>query len=375
MRKGQIRFITVFFLTGIMVWMLVAKDRDYSERENRYLAKLPSVSVQSVLDGSFMDDWETYLSDQFPLRDWCVTLRSNALSLLGQTRINGVFIGSGGYLIPKDDEVDYNKIDEQTEAVNAAAEYFPDVNFQLMLAPGASYVCEDRLPAGIESTQGSTMDYVADRLSSRVDFVDVRKALLTNNTEQLYFRNDHHWTVYGAFEAFSEYMNTRGVKVDSKDFDFMTVADGFFGTQASNCGIYKTGDEVDICVPKGSEGTYTVNYINESIKTTTLFDDSKVDAKDKYLVFMGGNYSQVIIDTTANNGKRLLIVKDSYANCMIPMFTPYYERIVVVDPRYFYDNIAEGIVGNEVDDVLFLYSVNGFVTDTSLTDTLMLGEE
>lgn len=375
MKRGYIRFITVFLLLGVMIWMFVAPDRSFSDRENRYLAKATKPTWSTVFDGSFMDEWETYLSDQFPLRDWCMTLRSNAVSLLGQKKINGAFLAADSYLIPQDDAVDADKLDEKIASINAFAKRYPDLKVNVLLAPGASFVYEKKLPAGIKSTQGETMDYVISALSTKVGFVDVRENLLQNAEEQLYFRNDHHWTVRGAFAAFEKYMATQKVAVSAKDFSYMTVAEEFFGTQASNSGIYKKGDVVEICAPKDSEGTYTVLFVNEEKKVSSLFDESKVTEKDKYLVFMGGNYAQTIINTRANNGKRLLIIKDSYANCMIPMFTPYYEQIVVIDPRYFFDSLDDVILMNETDEVLFMYSVNGFVTDSTLIDTLMEEEE
>ena len=66
----------------------------------------------------------------------------------------------------------------------------------------------------------------------------------------------------------------------------------------------------------------------------------------------------------------LLMFKDSYANCFIPFLTPYFKEIVVVDPRYYYEDVQELIEAEEVTDVLYLYNANTFFTDNSLTYVL-----
>ena len=89
---------------------------------------------------------------------------------------------------------------------------------------------------------------------------------------------------------------------------------------------------------------------------------------------MGGNYAEVDISTTAGTGKNLMIIKDSYANCFIPMLTPYYDKIIVIDPRYFYDDIYTIAQINKVNEVLFMYNVNSFVDDNSLRDIIVREE-
>jgi len=81
------------------VWMFASKDVKFSEKENRYMATFPKISAETVKNGSFMTDFETYLTDQFPVRDACIALKTNTLRLFGQRRINGVYIASNGYLI------------------------------------------------------------------------------------------------------------------------------------------------------------------------------------------------------------------------------------------------------------------------------------
>lgn len=184
----------------------------------------------------------------------------------------------------------------------------------------------------------------------------------------MYYKTDHHWKTKAAYYTFRQYAAYKGIT--PVNYNFYDVTGSFQGTQSSNSGVYSTYETVTIGVPDNSIGTYTVEYVKEGKKTTSLFDDSKLKEKDKYQVFLGGNFAQVDITTTAGTGRNLMIIKDSYANCFIPLLTPYYDKIIVIDPRYFYDDIYTLIEAYGISDVLFMYNVNSYVEDNSLEDIL-----
>ena len=153
-------------------------------------------------------------------------------------------------------------------------------------------------------------------------------------------------------------------------YQFLTVSSEFEGTLASKTGIHDIQDKVEICVPKNSKGSYVVTYESADRKTASLFEPEKIQQKNKYEVFLGGNYDKVVIDTVSSSKNTLLIIKDSYANCMIPMLTPYFTRIVVVDPRYMTESIHTVMDEYNFTHALFLYNLNTFLEDTSLEDAL-----
>ena len=87
-------------------------------------------------------------------------------------------------------------------------------------------------------------------------------------------------------------------------------------------------------------------------------------------MFFGGNYSRIDISRANAEKKNLLLIKDSYANCFVQFLLPYYRNIIIIDPRYYYDDIDKLVHDNEITDVLFLYNVNTFMEDNSLADVL-----
>ena len=116
---------------------------------------------------------------------------------------------------------------------------------------------------------------------------------------------------------------------------------------------------------------YVVEYVEEDEKSVDLYDSSKLEGTDKYAVFFGGNYPLIKISTTNQTDKSpLLIFKDSYANCFVPFLLPYYDEIIMVDPRYYYGDIHELIRTEKITQILFLYNADTFFEDTSLADVL-----
>ena len=191
---------------------------------------------------------------------------------------------------------------------------------------------------------------------------------------QLYYKTDHHWTTRGAFVLFKEICLSWGldksVKDINKKFEFHKISTTFEGTLASTSGVHGVQDEIEICLPENSEGTYVVTFESSGEKTASLFFPDKLQQKNQYEVFMGGNYDKVIIDTVSPSGRSLLLIKDSYANCMIPMLTPYFSKIVVVDPRYLTDSLGSIVKENDFTHLLFLYNLNTFLEDTSIVACL-----
>jgi hypothetical protein len=94
-----------------------------------------------------------------------------------------------------------------------------------------------------------------------------------------------------------------------------------------------------------------------------FYDEDKLLEKDKYTYFLGGNYGEVVIETGKNTSRRLLVIKDSFANCFVPFLADDYDAIYMVDLRYYNQNMQGYLNDNGITDVLMLYCVSNFITD------------
>jgi len=164
----------------------------------------------------------------------------------------------------------------------------------------------------------------------------------------------------------------------------MDASYDFSGTMASNSGKYETKDTIQLYVPLTQENPeqdpdtsaldlalqtdlmYVTEYYDTARRSASMYDSEALKQKDQYQVFLGGNHDLVTIRTNADNGRSLLLLKDSYANAFVQFLLPYYSSITIVDPRYYSDDLEGLLYDQGFTDVLILYSENGLVTDRSL---------
>lgn len=381
-KKGTIISIVMIWLFCLVIFgmaglHILSDDREFSQSENRVLASFPKFTISTLADGSFMKDFETYLTDQFPFRDGIISLKTFADRLFGKNEENGVYIGKEGFLFDSQTPYDADKTKQISKAVRKFAENHPELNTAFALVPNSTYIYSQYLPQYLEMpAQKKIINSVRKQLDSEEMFWPEASDILLKNAEksQLYYKTDHHWTTRGAYLIFKEICLEWGFENSKKDidkkFDFYEVSTTFEGTLASTSGVHDVTDKIEICVPKKSEGTYIVHFESSGEKTASMFFEDKLEQKNQYELFLGGNYDKVVISTVSTDNKNLLLIKDSYANCMIPMLTPYFSKIVVIDPRYLTDSLDSIIKENEFTHMLYLYNLNTLLEDNSLVPCL-----
>ena len=361
-------FIILLFL--VMIINVIVPDREESELENRALEQRPRFNLTTILSGDFMEQWEKYLSDQFAGRDMWRSLKVSLDRLGGARKENDIYIGKDGQLMEDIEVPDDGRLEANLTAIRDFAETYEDIPVTMMLVPDAACILNDSLPAFARVEDQRQMFSMAERkLGDTVNWVDTVSILNNHKSEKLYYKTDHHWTTQGAFYVFQDAAETLGIEGDvSDDFVSYTVTDSFNGVLAASSGVgLDEMEQIDIYAPTGGDDDVVVNYVDEGRKTTSLYDSSKLETRDKYGVFLGGNTSVVDIRTVSTSQKRLLVVKDSFADCFIPFLAPYYREIVVVDPRYYSGTMQDIMDSYRITDALILYSGNTFFTDNNIS--------
>ena len=361
-------FILILFL--VLIINIIVPDKEQSELENRALETRPRLRMSSILSGDFMEEWENYLSDQFAGRNIWRSIKVGLDRLGGSRMENGVYIGKGGQLMEDIAVPDEDQLEANLTAIRDFAETYEDIPVTMMLVPDAACILGDRLPAFARVEDQRQMFSMAERnMEDSVSWVDAVSVLNKHKSEKLYYKTDHHWTTQGAFYVFQEAAQTLGIEGDVSDnFVSYTVTDSFNGALASLSGAELDEREtIEIYAPAEGDDDVVVSYVDEGRKTTSLYDSSKLETRDKYGVFLGGNTSVVDIRTVSTSSRRLLVVKDSFADCFIPFLAPYFREIVVVDPRYYSGTMDDIMDTYRITDALILYSGNTFFTDNNIS--------
>lgn len=346
------------------VLFIISPKKEISEAENRYLEQLPKFSISNLFNGIYINSIENYINDQFPNRDVFVGMKTNFDILLGKKYHNGVYKGKDGYLLEKFKRAeDTEKI---IEKINSFKSKLNDINVMTMLIPTSIEILKDKLPNNVDSlSQKEYIEYLYSVLNT--NNIDVYKELLSNkDMHELYYKLDHHWTIYGAYYGYKSYMKYNNLGYHSiEDYTYSKVSTSFTGTLYSKSHIYNL--LADTIYSLDINYKYKVNYVFSNKKTDTVYDKDYLKTKDKYSYFLSSNHPLVTIENELVKDKKLLIIKDSYANSLVPYLIEYYSEIHIIDPRFYKASISEYILANDIENVLLLFNINTLDTTSIIS--------
>ena len=347
-RTGLAPLIAIaVILLGLSVGsFFLTPDRAFSENENRYLQLTPKLSWDTVMSGDFMEDMEEYTSDQIVFRDLWTATRSLLQRAEGKEDISGTYLGAEGRYFAKVTEDSFNRAGLEKNA-GYIREFFAasGKSCRALIVPSPAGVLRDMLP---ENAPYYDEAGAFERLDAALggSLLDVRETLA--DVEDPYYHTDHHWTTMGAQAAYRRWAEVTGHTV--REDALVCATEEFRGTLYSK-----------VLLPDSVYDSvyYAPEITAESVvcdgKDGTLYDGDALTRKDKYELFLGGNYGQCVITTGTENGKHLLLVKDSFANSFVPFLLGDYETVTMIDLRYFRGSMAELAV--ESDDILVLTEI------------------
>lgn len=195
--------------------------------------------------------------------------------------------------------------------------------------------------------------------------VDAITNIAKHADEYIYFNTDHHWTGRGAYYAYQAFCFYTGqtataledMKLTKPDYEFLGSLYSFTG---NNPLLEKSKDQAEIFLPKhsGTNTVYSDTSMSDGVPTMLLDSESEIDSQ--YILYSGGDVALSLIKSDINNGKSILVLKDSFGNAFLPFLMDNYENIYSVDPRYMTDPILPFISEKGINDVLVLNSA--FIT-------------
>ncbi|MDE6733644.1 MAG: hypothetical protein K2J77_12325 [Oscillospiraceae bacterium] len=215
--------------------------------------------------------------------------------------------------------------------------------------------------------------------------VDAYTALSKHTNEEIFSRTDHHWHQLGAYYAAEEFVKTAAIDVPFAPLSEYERHDveGYLGTLYASSDYNKTmrdnPETFTYYIPPNDFTTLYMNPEDKSFYQAPMF--VKQDVENSYSTFMGGDLKVVHITTDVNNGRKLLIVKDSYPNSLVPCLTGSFQEMWTVDMRWLKDmkhfphSISQIVRENGITDVLFCMNTFSAVGDNADNLELYLSEE
>ncbi len=357
LRKYPVIIFFAALLYVISIADLFSPVREQSDLENRKLRQFPAFSMNELVNNEYTPKIERFTEDQFIMRDRWISLKSVGESLLGKKENNGVVYGKDGYLFTKFLTADYEQYQKNLDALARFIERHPERHILFMPVPTAPGVMTDKVLPGSPVIDTDGVLALAEENIPADSLIDVRPLLEERTDEYIYYRTDHHWTTRGAYSGYAALMDrcSREARPMS-DFTFEGVSP-FYGTHYSKSKNFNA-------VPDTLSYVVTDATMDLKGEEVSIYDTEKLGTRDKYAMFLWGNNDLITVHGSGEGS--ILVIKDSYANCLIPYLAEDFERIDVADLRYLTTGIDTLMAQNGYDHVVFLYNCESILTDNNI---------
>lgn len=291
----------------------------FSARENRYLTDPPAFTREALFSGEYTATLDTYTAERLPCRQILRGVRALTELALGKREVDGILLCHGGTLVrlPTGEGRTYTqnkRAQEKIEALCAASGI-----------PCTAAILPQRIT--VAGTPPALM-----RARAESERTGLSAAL---GEEAYWYRTDHHWTTAGAYAAYNHLAASLGyTPYTAADFTPVTVSDVFFGTSDAAAGIpFLAPDSIALWRYEG-DTAFRIRRNGTDAALTGFYDLEKLQTRDGYGVFFGGNDALLEIDLGEGDTRPvLLVIKDSFANALLPFLARHY-RLIAVDPRY-----------------------------------------
>ncbi len=395
-------FVCVLLVFGAVSFF--DEDKLVSESENRVLAERPQLTFSAVFSGKYTVEYENYYSDNFPARDFFIGVNGKIKNVLTRFSVGestdviisvdksdddfageGIDLGAkpqenegmkentaevtpdneasikGSIIVSGDRAMEiytYKEKDAKRYAaiVNKTAAAMPDgVKFYSLVAPTAvEFYGTKTYREGIHS-QRDAIKNIYSMLNKDVISVDAYSSLVDKSEEYIYFRTDHHWTARGAYYAYDAFCKKAGLTAPAIGSFTTHRIEDFVGSlhRSSQAEALKKNPDYVECFELMVDATNMVYSTPEMTNgISTYIVAKKVNTDNKYLAFISGDQPIEKITTSIANGKKIVVLKESFGNAFVPFLCNNYEEIYVVDPRKVDLYLPDFVEANGIQEVL-----------------------
>ena len=362
-------FIAVF---ALLILFLPKHEGELSPNERRILASAPNASIQNITSGGFSKEVDSWLQDHFPARSFFVSLYSAVHRYTGRNTVEGIISGSGNRLftapIERDEEIIRKNVDKVSR--------FVDDNGLLAysyIIPTSGYMLADRLPQPhLTYHDGELIAEITAGLAGKVTEISAEKALSEGvDTEELYYRTDHHLTMRGSYTSYCAIAKALGLEPLAES-EFTKTGYEFYGTSYGQSGLFGTPPDTLETWVGPYDSALTVVTVDGKTETehkgsldTACLEDGVVD---KYAAYLYSNHGITRITNESAPEGVLLVLKDSYGNAIVPFLCAHYRTVIMIDTRSLYYSPSMPSPSELCEE----YGVSDFVMITGL-DTVAGG--
>lgn len=403
---NTIRIINVAFIIGLLTFggiaSLVMKKETVSQMENRKLTPLPVFSDSALFSGDYFREMDQYYADNFPWRNQWINMSTSLREKFGfesgeikmyntanNAEANEKPVGEHADTLKKeiagplpDDGatgeikkkvfVFKNRAFEMFGGGPAMGKAYADVinSYNRLLSPGIQ-VYNLIVPVALEfeitekyaklqKPNRPAIENIYNNEDSAIKKVWAIDEIRKHRDEYIYFNTDHHWTSLGAYYAYRAFCKTAGLTPVSLDTIPYKTKPAFLGSLyrlTRDEKLKENPDSVRYYLFPDSLTFYIGSNTNLDSWTKSHMYAEGASGGNSYSVFLQGDLPIVKMETQHKNGRRIAVVKESYGNAFSPFLTNNYEKVVVVDQRYYTGDFLAMLKKEGINELLFINNI------------------
>lgn len=343
--------VLIAYFAGLALCCWIKPTEVFSDSERRTLEQFPQVSVESILSGTFMTDFEDYTLDQFPFRDEFRNIKAVTVSyLMNQSDNNGIYV-EDGYVTRMEYPLNAASIQHAAERFTHVYEKYlagTETKVYVSIVPDKNYFMA-------EESGHLALDYTAltETLLSEMEFaeyIDITGILSLED----YYKTDTHWRQECIADVAEALGSRMGAEV-SGVYEEHVLDKAFYGVYYGQAALPLPAEEIKYLTSGVLSECKVYDYQND--REIGIYDLKKAHGKDPYELFLSGSLSLITIENPkADTDKELLLFRDSFGSSIAPLLAEGYSKITLVDIRYLHPDMLGRYIEFGNQDVLFLYS-------------------
>ena len=341
----------VLFGCSVLAW---TKETDaFSDSERRELAKFPKFSVETMMDGSFMEDFESYTLDQFPFRDLFRKLKARIVfDVWGQKDNNDIYIADG-YASKMEYPLSKPMLDHAANRFEYLYEtYLQDAeDIYFAIVPDKNYFLA-------EQNGYLSLDYeeLISYMNEKTDYmtpIDLTGQLKLED----YYYTDTHWRQENLTDLADYLLEAMGAEAEEQEYQKIELETPFYGVYYGQAALPMEPDTLNYLTNEMLEDCKVFTFETGKPVEIPMYDMEKAAGKDPYEMFLSGTRPILTIENPhVDNDEELIVFRDSFGSSLVPLLAKAYEKITILDIRYVNSSMLGQFVEFGDQDVLFLYS-------------------
>ena len=341
-------------LFGLSFYCWFKPEECFSESERRVLKPFPKLTTETIMNGKFMKEFESYSLDQFPFRDSFRSLKALvSYGLIGRKDNNGIYLAEGHL-----SKIEYPM---QTQMLDHAATRMEEIyNMYLKDTESTCYfsIVPDKNIFLAEENGYLSMDY--EKLYSYMkekitfaEFIDIAGLL----EKEDYYKTDTHWRQEKIQDVAEHLMAEMSAIPSDTEYEVKELQYPFYGVYCGQSALPVKPDKLYYLESDVLRNCIVTSYDTGKPINTTIYNMEKAKGHDAYEMFLSGTSAlQVIENPKAAKEKELIVFRDSFGSSLIPLLVEGYSKITVIDTRYVQSQMLGSLVDFHGQDTLFIYS-------------------